>query len=148
MYTSVHTAVGTSIVMGTYAITKSELLAATVGGALAFASHDAVDRLGETSYGGFKNFLKMELTLLALFIFSAAISGFWELFIVGWIGGNAMDLVDKKGGLSILDKKKYPFTKFFRCHRRQPNITFNQDATYTAGFISGIVIVLIGFVSS
>jgi hypothetical protein len=134
--------------MGTYAITKSELLAATAGGLLAFISHDAVDRLGETSYGDFKSFLKMELTLLALFVFSAAISGFWHLFIIGWIGGNAMDLVDKKGGLSILNKKKYPFTKIFRCHRRQPNITFNQDATYTAGFISGIVIVLIGLISS
>ena len=59
MYTSVHTAVGTSIVMGTYAITKSELLAATAGGLLAFISHDAVDRLGETSYGDFKSFLKI-----------------------------------------------------------------------------------------
>ena len=148
MYTSVHSAVGASIVMGTYAVTKSELLAATAGGALAFLSHDVVDRLGETSYGDFKSFLKMELTLLALFGFSAIISGFWYLFAIGWIGGNAMDLVDKKGGLSILNKKKYPFTKIFRCHRRKPNIKFSRNQTYTAGFISGIVVVLIGFISS
>ena len=148
MYTNVHATVGTAIVMATYGLTKNELVAGTVGGVLAFASHDVVDRLGETSYGTFKQFLKMELTLLTLFAFSAVISGFWELFAVGWIGGNAMDLIDKKGGLSIIDKKKYPFTSYFKCHRRKPDIMFDRDMTYRAAYISGVLIVLIGIISN
>ena len=76
MYTNFHAAIGTGIVMGTYALTKSETLAAIAGGGLAFASHDLVDRLGEKNYGGFKQFLKVESILFIIFIISAVTSGF------------------------------------------------------------------------
>ena len=148
MYTNFHAAIGTGIVMGTYALTKSETLAAIVGGGLAFASHDLVDRLGEKNYGGFKQFLKVESILFIIFITSAVTSGFWKLFAIGWLGGNMMDLIDKKGGLSMINREKFPFGKFFICHRRKPNINLTKKQTYAAAYISGAAVILMSIISN
>ena len=142
MYTNIHATVGTAIVLSTYAVTKSEPIAIALGGALAFLSHDPVDLLGEKNYGSKKNLILFELSALIIFVMAAFGSGKWMLFAAGWIGGNLMDLIDKKGGLSIINLNKYPYGTFFRCHRRKPkyNLTLKQTKLST---IASIIVIII-----
>ena len=146
MYTNVHATVGTAIVLSTYAVTKSEPIAIALGGALAFLSHDPLDLIGEKNYGSKKNFFIFELSALAIFIIAAIASGKWMLFAAGWIGGNGMDLIDKKGGLSLINPNKYPYGTFFKCHRRKPkyNITLKQTQLFT--IISVIVVIILSLI--
>ena len=142
MHSNVHATAGTAVVLTTYAITKSELVAMTLGGFLAFLSHDILDYLGEASYGGVKPLVKIEIPLLILFMLTGILSGVWYLFAIGWVGGNLMDLVDKKCGLSLIDKKRFPFTKFFPCHNRKPKIQFTREVTVLAAYVCGALNVI------
>ena len=142
MYSNVHGTIGASIVLATYAVTNDPITAAALGGAGAFVSHDALDRLGEKSYGDLKTSIIYEAAPLALFAYMAHLSGMWELYAVGWIAGNGMDIIDKKLYLSILWPSRFgPSWTKFACHRRRPDIQFSLRTTKLATYLSSLVIV-------
>ena len=136
MYPNVHGVVGTISAIATYKITNDYF----ISGLVAFLSHDLMDRLGEFN---FKNVLYFEAVLFAIFCFLAWRSDNTILYVIGWICGNLMDLIDKKFGLSIYDNVKHPYGQFFKCHRRKPNIDLNLWQTIAVGILSTLILVLI-----
>ena len=139
MLPNVHGITGTACTLSVYAITKDIATSVIVGGIIAFLSHDVMDRLGEMKY---KNFIYNEAVLFAIFCFIAWQSELTLLYAVGWIGGNTMDLIDKKMGLSVYDNKKYPFGTFFPCHRRTPNYFLTIKQTKAIGIITTLILIL------
>lgn len=142
MYPNVHGATGTLCTLGVYGVTKNETIAILFGGVLAFASHDVMDRLGEKHYPSTKFLLLFEGSLFAIFCFMAWKSDQTLLYAIGWIGGNLMDLIDKKFGLSIWNNKKYPYGQVFPCHRRSPNYDFNLWQTIAVGILATLILFL------
>ena len=142
MYSNVHGTIGTGLVLATYAATGDTGTAIALGGAAAFVSHDALDRLGEKSYGDLTETIMFEAVPLVVFAYMAHMSGMWWLYAVGWIAGNGMDLIDKKLYLSILWPSRFgPSNTFFPCHRRASNIQFTLRQTKLATYLSSIVVV-------
>jgi len=159
MYSNVHGVIGTSLMLGTYAITKDETLTYLIGMPLAFLSHDLLDRLGEKGYGA--KTLIYEAVPFVLFIALAFISHIPTIYFAGWFCGNTMDLIDKKLYIGIYsDKiisktskdqpwlakivdKYFRITHFFKCHRRKPNIDFNRKQTIIATVISSLIITVL-----
>lgn len=142
MYPNVHGITGTLCTLGVYAVTKDQTLSLLFGGILAFFSHDLMDRLGEKHYPSTKFLLLFEGSLFAIFCFLACKSDQTLLYAIGWIGGNLMDLIDKKFGLSIWNNKKYPYGSFFKCHRRKPNYQFNYWQTIAVGILATLILFL------
>ena len=142
MYPNVHGITGTACTLGVYALTNDLVIAATVGGVLAFLSHDLMDRFGEHHYPSTKFFLIFEGLLFSVFCFLAWQSNLTWLYVIGWIGGNIMDLVDKKMGLSIYNSKKYPFGNFFPCHWRKPNINLTLNQTIAVSILATLILVI------
>lgn len=140
MYTNIHATAGTLIVLATHAVTQNTETAIALGGALAFLSHDPIDRLGEKNYGSMEISLRWEGVALAVFAIVAYLSGQWPLFAVGWIAGNGMDLIDKKLGLAIAFPDKFKFGYFFKCHRRAPNIKLTLGQTKLAAVLASVAI--------
>lgn len=140
-YSNVHAVVGTGVVLAVHAITGDTTTAVVLGGAGAAVSHDALDRLGEASYGDKLTTIQWELYPLWIFAMVAYFSGNWELYAVGWIAGNLYDIVDKKLYLSILWPERFgPSWTFFRCHRRRPDIMLTLRQTKLLTIASSILI--------
>lgn len=139
MYPNVHGVVGTISAIATYSITKDYYSSAIV----AVLSHDVMDRLGEKHYPSTKFLLLFEGSLFAIFCFMAWKSDQTLLYAIGWFGGNLMDLIDKKFGLSIWNNKKYPYGSFFKCHRRKPNFDFNLWQTILISILATVILILI-----
>lgn len=142
MYPNVHGVVGTLCTLGVYGATKDQTLSLLFGGILAFISHDVMDRLGEKHYPSTKFLLLFEGSLFAIFCFMAWKSNLTILYAIGWIGGNLMDLIDKKFGLSIWNNAKYPYGQVFPCHRRAPNYQLNLWQTIAVGIIATLILFL------
>jgi len=143
MFSNVHGVVGTLLVVGTFALTGSLPVAIVLGGILAFLSHDILDRLGERTFGSIKQMAIFEAISLLVFMFAAWMSGLWVLYAVGWVMGNMMDIIDKKGYLSIIFPAKFgPSWTFFPCHRRKPDIMFTAGQTKLASYIASILILI------
>ncbi len=141
MYSNVHGVVGTSLVLAAHQITGDTTAAIVWGGAAAFISHDVLDSLGEKSYGNLETSIRWELYPLWIFAMAAVWSGHWWLYAVGWIAGNGMDLIDKRMYLSIFWPDRFPFGKYFACHRRTPAIQFTLGQTRLATIVSTLAIV-------
>ena len=139
MYPNVHGVVGTISAIATYSITNDYF----ISGIVAFLSHDVMDRLGEKHYPSNKFLLIFEGSLFAIFCFLAWKSDKTILYAIGWLGGNLMDLIDKKGGLSIINNKKYPYGSFFKCHRRAPNFDFNLWQTILISILATVILIFI-----
>ena len=137
MYPNVHGITGALCTLGTFAVTKDVTISAIIGGVLAFLSHDLMDRLGETRY---KNLLYYEALFFAIFCCLAWKSDQTILYFIGWFAGNMMDFIDKKGGLSIYNLKKYPYGDFFPCHRRAPNFDLNETQTILIGILATLIL--------
>lgn len=136
MYPNVHGITGALCAVGTYSITKDYYSSAIV----AFLSHDLMDRLGETRY---KYLLYYEAVFFAIFCYLAWKSDLTILYFVGWFCGNLMDFIDKKGGLSIYNLKKYPYGTFFKCHRRTPNFNLNAQQTIIVGILATLILIFL-----
>jgi hypothetical protein len=143
MYTSTHATAGTLIVLGTHAITKDTTTAIALGGALAFLSHDPIDRLGERGYGDMATSMRWEGITFWIFAMAAFWSGHWWLYAVGFLAGNGMDIWDKRFGLSIFQPQRFPAGRFFKCHRRKPNIQLTLGQTKLAALLSTVIIVAV-----
>ena len=141
MYSNVHGTIGTICVVGTYKLTNNLTLSYTLGVTLGILSHDLFDRLNEFPYGGLKKTLLWELIPFLIFVSLAFLSDNTILYLIGWVSGNLMDLIDKKGGLSILFPDKYPATYLFKCHRRIPDINFTLNQTKTATIICSALVI-------
>ena len=141
MYSNVHGTVGTICVVGTYKLTNDLTLSYTLGVLLGILSHDLFDRLNEYPYGGLKNTLLWELIPFSIFVSLAFLSDNTLLYLIGWISGNLMDLIDKKGGLSVLFPGKYPATYLFKCHRRTPDINFTLNQTKLATIVCSSLVI-------
>ncbi len=146
MYSAFHGSVGVVLVSATYLVTKSEVLAFTLGGFLAFLSHDLIDRLGECSLGKGKTMITHEVIPYLIMIGSGLYINYFWLFFVGYICANGMDLIDKKMYLSVLFPKKHKASFWFKCHRRKPNIDLTYNQTKNAAWISCILIILTSIV--
>ena len=133
MYPNVHGVVGVISAVATCSITKDYYSSAII----AFLSHDLLDRLGETRY---KNLLYYEALFFAIFCYLAWKSDQTILYFIGWFAGNMMDFIDKKGGLSIYNLKKYPYGDFFPCHRRSPNFDLNATQTILIGILATLIL--------
>lgn len=140
MYPNVHGITGTICTLATYSITKDVTISIIFGGILAFLSHDLLDRLGETRH---KYLLYYEAVFFAIFCFLAWKSNLTILYFIGWFCGNLMDFIDKKGGLSIYNLKKYPYGSFFRCHRRKPNFNLNAQQTILISILATLILVFL-----
>ena len=138
MYPNTHGVVGTLCAVATYSITNDYFSSAIV----AFISHDLLDRLGEKHYPSTKFLLLFEGSLFAIFCFLAWKSDQTLLYAIGWLGGNMMDLIDKKIGLSIINNKKYPYGTFFPCHRRKPNFDFNLWQTIGISILATLILII------
>lgn len=143
MYSVTHGVIGTIATLTTYAVTDDLLTSELLGGAIAFALHDPTDRLGETPYPTSKERTLQEGIGFSIFSVCAYFSGLWRLYVIGYIMGNLMDLIDKKFYLAIFFPKKFPATHYFKCHRRKPNIQFSLKQTRLANYISIFVIIII-----
>lgn len=143
MYSSVHATAGTLIVLATYAVTNSTSSAMIIGGSVAFLAHDVLDRFGEKSYGDLQTSLIWEVVPLLLFAVMAYLSGLWQLYFVGWIAGNLMDIIDKKLYLAILFPKRVSFMYLFPCHRRTPNVQLTQRSTQLTAIAAACTLFLI-----
>ena len=141
MYPNVHATAGVICTLGIYAITKDTLSAGILGGILAFYSHDLFDRLGETGYRTMKQFLLIESPPLILFIVLGYFSDLTWLYLIGWVGGNCMDLIDKKLGLSIINPVKYPATFLFKAHNRLPDINLNLRQTIILCYLASLLLI-------
>jgi len=115
---------------------------AVVASLAAFASHDVLDRIGEASYGGLRAALAWEAPAALATIAGALLSGLWGVFLLGWVAGNLMDLIDKRFGASIIAPDVYPARKTFACHRRPPNVTISRRATKAAAILSAVAILV------
>jgi uncharacterized membrane protein len=138
MYPNVHGITGALCTLGTFAVTKDVAISAVAGGVLAFLSHDLLDRLGEKKY---KNLLYYEAVFFFIFCFLAWKSDLTILYFIGWFAGNLMDFIDKKGGLSIYNLKKYPYGTFFSCHRRKPNFDLNATQTILISILATLILI-------
>jgi len=136
MYPNVHGIVGTACAVATYSITNDYFSSAFV----AFLSHDVMDRLGESHY---PKLLYYEAVFFAIFCFVAWKSDQTLLYFIGWFGGNLMDFIDKKGGLSIYNNAKYPYGTFFPCHRRQPNFNLTALQTKIIAYLATLILITI-----
>lgn len=136
MYPNTHGVVGTISAIATYSITNDYFSSAFV----AFISHDVMDRLGEKR---FPTLFYHEAVLFAIFCFLAWKSDQTILYAIGWIGGNLMDFIDKKGGLSIWNNVKYPYGTFFHCHRRAPNFNLTILQTKIISYLATLILILI-----
>lgn len=134
MYPNTHGVVGTLCAIATYSITNDYFSSSFI----AFISHDVMDRLGEKR---FQTLFYHEAVLFAIFCFLAWKSDQTILYAIGWIGGNLMDFIDKKFGLSIWNNAKYPYGQFFRCHRRKPSINLTSGQTILSGYLSIILLI-------
>lgn len=143
MYSAVHGAIGVAVVGVTYLFTQNEVIAMTVGSILAFLAHDPTDRLGEKGYGNIKSTLFYEIPPYLIMLLGGWLSGFFWLFLIGYIAGNGIDLIDKKMYLSVFNPKKYPVTYHFKCHRRKPNFQLTLKQTKLAAYLSCILIIAI-----
>jgi hypothetical protein len=140
MYPNVHGVVGAIVTISTYAVTKDTTITYIVGGLLAFASHDVMDRLGEKKYPSTKFLLLFEGSLFAIFCYLAYKSNLTILYVIGWICGNAIDFIDKKMGLSIINPTKYPSFNWFKCHKREPNLDFNLSQTILISILATLIL--------
>ena len=140
MYSNVHGTVGALIVLSVYAVTNDMTTAMVLGGATAFLSHDPLDRLGEKAYGDMNTTIAWEVVPLVLFSYMAFMSGLWPLYLTGWVAANGMDIIDKKGYLSILWREKFKSGHFFKCHRRQPDVQFTVKQTKLITILSSITL--------
>lgn len=145
MYPTVHAVTGTLCTLGVYAITKDTVVSAIIGGALAFGSHDVMDRFGEKHYPTTKFLLIFEGILFSIFYFLAWKSNLTILYVVGGFNGILMDLIDKRMGLSIYNPTKYPYMQWFNCHKRKPNFDLTLKQTKLAAYLATIVLILITF---
>ena len=136
MYPNTHGVVGTICAIATYSITNDYFSSAFV----AFASHDVMDRLGEKR---FSTLFYHEAVLFAIFCFLAWKSDKTFLYVIGWLGGNLMDFIDKKGGLSIWNNVKYPYGTLFPCHRRSPNFNLTILQTKITSYLATLILILI-----
>ena len=142
MYTNVHGAIGTSIVFATYGITKDETITYLLGGALGFLSHHYADKLGEGRYPNYKEMGFYEGIPLLFFGLVALLSDYTGFYILGMLSSNLMDLIDKKGGLSLINRDKYPFGKLFPCHRTRPLVDLNLKTTKILSLCSSLLILI------
>jgi hypothetical protein len=138
MYPNVHGVVGTISAITTYSITNDYF----ISGIVAFLSHDLMDRLGEKHYPSAKFLLLFEGILFAIFCFLAWKSDQTMLYAIGWLGGNMMDFIDKRMGLSIINPTKYPYLQLFPCHRRKPNYDFTLNQTIAVGILATFLLYL------
>jgi len=140
VYTSAHSAVGIGIVLSGY------LLAGPPGAVVfsipAFASHDLLDRVGESSYGGLSNTAKWEAPAMIATGIASIFSGLWGVYLLGVVSGNLMDIIDKRFYLSSLAPDVYPPKKTFNCHRRSPNIETSLRTTKVISLLSATAIIL------
>jgi hypothetical protein len=118
MYSAHHAAVGTALTVGGYLAAGP--VGVLVGGALAFLSHDPMDRLGEAAYG--RSFPPDRQTLIweggpfVAFIAAAVFAGpLWWVLATGWISGTGMDLIDKARWFAGKPT-------VFGCHDRDPDV--------------------------
>lgn len=145
MYSAVHSAVGIGLAVGGYALTDN-WGGAAVGFVAATISHDWLDRLfGEHGYGSLGKTILWEGVPLAVFIAAAWLSGIWWVYLIGWLGGNLPDLIDKKLGLSILAPARFPATTIFGCHKATPRWRLSLRATQalaalSAAFVAGLAL--------
>jgi hypothetical protein len=135
MYSAHHAAVGAALTVGGYLAAGP--VGVIVGGALAFLSHDPMDRLGEAAYG--RSFPPDRQTLiweggpLVAFIAAAILAGpLWWVLATGWIAATGMDLIDKarwfmgKPGL-------------FPCHYRKPDVGLSLWQTKALAVLAAAV---------
>jgi hypothetical protein len=139
MYPNVHGVVGTICAIATYKITNDYF----ISGFVAFLSHDLMDRLGEKHYPSTKFLLIFEGSLFAIFCFLAWQSDQTILYIIGWFGGNLMDLIDKRFGLSLINPTKYPYMSLFKCHRRKPNFDLTKNQTIAVGILATLILIFL-----
>ena len=142
MYPNVHGVVGIISAIATYSITNDYF----ISGIVAFLSHDVMDRLGEKHYPSNKFLLIFEGILFSIFCFLAWQSDQTYLYVIGWLQGNMMDLIDKRIGLSIINPTKYPYLQLFPCHRRKPNYDFTLNQTIAVGILATLILILIEIV--
>jgi len=138
MYPNVHGVVGTISAIATYKITNDYF----ISGIVAFLSHDVMDRLGEKHYPSTKFLLIFEGILFAIFCFLALKSDQTYLYVIGWLQGNMMDLIDKRMGLSIINPTKYPYLQLFPCHRRKTDYDFTLNQTLAVGILATFLLYL------
>lgn len=143
MYSAVHGGIGIAVVGVTYLLTQNEVVAMTAGSVLAFLAHDPTDRLGEKAFSSMKETLLFELPPYFVMLFFGWYCESLLMFVVAYIAGNGIDLIDKRLYLSVFFPKKYPATKYFRCHRRKPNIQLTLRGTKNAAYLSGLLIILV-----
>lgn len=147
MYSNVHGTAGAICTVGVYKLTNDIFLAYTLGVAIGIYSHDVLDRLNEYPYGSLKKTALWEGIPFILFVVFSFLSDNPLLYLVGWVSGNLMDLIDKKGGLSIILPDKFPATFLFKCHRRTPNINFTLFQTKLITIICSLLVALNYFIT-
>jgi len=115
MHCNTHGTAGIAIVMATYFITKNVRKTYLIGGIVAFASHYALDYIGEFSYRSMQEMLTIETSIFVLSMLMMSFAGikFLKLSFFGFFMANLMDVIDKKMYLAILFPKHYKFTYYF-----------------------------------
>lgn len=124
MYSSSHAAVGTALVLGGYSLGGEG--GAIIGSLLAITSHLFVDKINEKPYGDLTSSVVWEAIPMIIFAACAFISGMPWLFLVGWVSGNLMDIIDKKLYLAMFFDKIKPWNFF---HRSKPSIKLDLETT-------------------
>lgn len=141
MYSFHHGAIGASITNVSTSL-LTDPLGLMVGLPLAFIVHDPTDRLGEGNYGSLKRTLILEtVPFIALMITALAFDVFW-ISLLGYVLGNGIDLIDKKMYLSVLFPNKFKATKYFNCHRREPDIQLTTKQTKSLILVFYLVFVV------
>lgn len=140
MYSNPHATLGLIITTTSYALIEEKQTALFVGGFLATISHWFFDFIGEAGLTKYQVLIH-EVGSFILFFFLGFLSGNLTLFITAWIGGNFMDLVDKKMYLTVFFPKKFNPTYYF--HKQKPLIRLTNKQTVVASIVSNVVIILI-----
>ena len=138
MHSIPHAATGLVIKTTVYALTKSEVLAFTIGTPLAVASHYFLDFLFEKGMDR-NELLIFEGMPSIMYILLAICSGHFWLMICGLVEGNLLDWIDKKLYLTVYFPKKFKPTFYFHKHKKGIRLTLKQ--TKLAGIISTIIII-------
>lgn len=141
MYSSSHAAIGTTLVAGGFIAGGTGGL--IVGAAVAVVSHLFVDYLGEEPYGDLTTSAIWELIPMLIFAASAFLSGYPMVFLVGWLAGNLMDIIDKKLYLAMFLKNVDPWYFF---HKGKPKIKLDLATTKMYAFMSCIVYVTVAII--
>lgn len=138
MYSTTHAASGVITSAVATSLTKDINLALGLSFGIGFASHLALDLINER--GNEDTFRDDLFTTTALVLFSILMCVHdydFVVIVVGIFGALLPDLVDKKFGLSYIDKDQFPMTFYF--HRWKPKVQLTKWQTDICQVVSFFV---------